>query len=371
MERRWIRRLAPGIAALSAMAAVASTTAGAPPAVWDPPVCAGPPTIGRAQVGAWFRLDPILADGEYIGQWLALGMPEDGTGRRLRLGPESFASGPTNGTVLLGADDGRASSLTLVDVRAACAWAVGSSRDVVRNAILDPRDGAIIESRVDRRTRADLGIWRRGLDATAPVRLLPPIGPDGRFGPTWRTDLAWGEDGTTLIAGSCGEAACRYRLLPVEAGATNATMIDDPGLGALVGMADGRLVTRMACRGLPCPIVSTPLPGGRPDVLDDGAGLAAMGRDERGHSVVVHEVGAAGSSLRSVRPDGSDGRPLPPPPDGLRLVPDATWAMSAVEHQADSLVFGPDGRVAPDTGRTTLVRPFSSDFAGTSDEVAP
>jgi hypothetical protein len=90
---------------------------------------------------------------------------------------------------------------------------VASSTDVIRNGIVAADGVSIVESRVDRRTRADLGVWRRPLDAGAPVRVLPPIGPDARFGPTWLTDLAWSDDDTTLVVGSCGETACRYRLV--------------------------------------------------------------------------------------------------------------------------------------------------------------
>jgi hypothetical protein len=370
MERRCVRRSGPGIAALVAVAAVASTTAGAPQAAWDPPDCRGTPTIGAAPVGAWFRLDPILANGEYIGQWLSLGTTDLGSGRRLRLDQESFATGPANGAILVGVDDGRGSTLTLVDVAQACGWAVGTSRDVIRNAILDPVAGAIVESRVDRRTRADIGIWRRGLDGTPPVRLLPPIEPDDRFGPTWHTDLAWSEDGATLAVGSCGETACRYRLVTAVPEAGETTTIADPTLGALVGLTEGRLVTRRACRGLPCPILSTPISGGAPVALDEAAGVAVMARDENGRSIVVHEVGAAGATLRSIRPDGADRRPVPDPPIGLRLVAGPTWAASAAEHPAESLIFGPDGRVASETPEDTLLRPVSGTLGVTLDEVA-
>ena len=369
MERRWVRRLGPGIAALGAMAAIASTTAGAPAPVWDPPGCAGPAAVATAPVGAWFRLDPILTDGEYVGQWLSLGTPDPGSGRRLELDRESFATGPTNGAVLVGVDDARASSLTLVDVANACAWPIGTSRDVIRNAIVHPSGDSIIESRVDRRSWGDLGIWRRRFDGTPAVRVLPPIGADDRFGPTWRTDLAWGDDGTTLVVGSCGEAACRYRLVMSGAATTAPTTIADPMLGALVGLAGDRLVTRQACRGLPCPIVSTGIHGAVSDVLADDAGLAVMARDERGRTVVVHETDAGGRGIGSMRPDGSDRQVLPAPPFGSRLVADAAWAAGAAEHPADALVFGPDGRVAPDAARSTLLRPLWSEAATPLDEV--
>jgi hypothetical protein len=366
METRWFRRLGPGIAALGAMAAVASTTAGAPPVTWEPPTCPGRPAVGAEPIGAWFRLDPILTDGTYVGQWLALGAADPSGTRRLQLDAESFATGPTNGGVLVGTDDGKASEVSLIDVGPACLWSIATSADVIRNAILDPGGGAILESRVDRRTRADLGIWRRSFDGAQPVRLLPPIGADDRFGPTWWTDLAWSEDGATLVVGSCGETACRYRLLD---GADTAMTIANPSLGALVGVADGRLVTRRACRGLPCPIASTAISSGEVVALDDAAGLAVMARDDRGRSVVVHEVGADGRTLQSIRPAGDDRRSLPDPPTGLRLLPDTAWAGSAAEHPDGSIAFGPDGRVSPDAVRGTLLRPITADAAAALGEV--
>ena len=148
--------------------------------------------------------------------------------RRLDLEPESFVTGPSGGIVLTGSDDGRRSRLSLIDVAAGCAWSLGSSTDVIRNGVLAADGGSIVESRVDRRTRADLGVWRRPLDGSSPARLLPPIAADDRFGPTWLTELAWGDDGSTLVVGSCGETACRYRLLPD----TGAVMtIADPDVG--------------------------------------------------------------------------------------------------------------------------------------------
>ena len=163
--------------------------------------------------------------------------------RRLDLEPELFVTGPSGGTVLTGSDDGRRSRLSLIDVAAGCAWSLGSSTDVIRNGVLAADGGSIVESRVDRRTRADLGVWRRPLDRSSPARLLPPIAADDRFGPTWLTELAWGDDGSTLVVGSCGETACRYRLLPDTGGGH-----DDRGPGR--GFSRGS--RRRPARGARC-----------------------------------------------------------------------------------------------------------------------
>ena len=215
VESRWFRRAGPGIAAIGALAIVASTTLGAPERRWEPSPCAGPPRAGvTAPRGAWYQLDPVIEGGARTGQRLAVGSAGLGS-RTLTLDAESFAAGPFRGTVLVGTDDGRQSRLSLVDVDAGCAWSVGTSRDaVVRRATLAPDGATLFEFRVDRRSRADLGVWRRTLDGRGTaVRVLAPIGADAAFGKTWLTDFAWSDDGSSLAVQSCGEIACRFRVL--------------------------------------------------------------------------------------------------------------------------------------------------------------
>jgi hypothetical protein len=365
METRWVRRLGPGVSALAAVAAIASTTAGAPPATWRPPACAGPPVLAASTVGSWYRLDPTLVDGTLVGQRLSVGAGS-ASARQLDLPPESFATGPSRGAVLAGSDDGRRSQLSLIDIADGCAWSIGSSTDVIRNGLLAGDGRSIIESRVDRRTRADLGIWRRPLDGGAPTPVLPPIAPDERFGPTWVTELAWSDDGSTLVVGSCGETACRYRLVPPRGAVTT---VADASVGSLVGVADDRLVARQACRGLPCPIVSLDIRGGGPDSLADAAGRAVLARDTSGRSVVVYEEDPEGSDLRAVEPDGDGAITLAAPPPGLRLVADAAWSGGAAERRADQLVFGPDGRLPIDGSRRALLRQVGGESTLALDEV--
>ncbi len=367
METRWVRRAGPGVAVIGALAVIASTTAGAPPPAWDPPACAGPAAVGAASIGAWFRLDPVIVDGAISGQRLTLGRADMSVPWQLEVDAESFASGPVGGTVLVGTDAGRASELSLIDLGTGCRWSLAAARDVVRNAIISPDGRSIVESRVDRRSRADLGIWRRPLVGGSATRLLPPIDADDRFGPTWRTELGWAADYDTLVVGSCGEAACRYRMLPASGDAV--TTIADPALGAVVGLAKAHLVTHAACRGMPCPLISVDIASGTRTTIHDAAGLAVLSRDEQGRSVVVHEIGADGGSLRSVGPDGLDERPLPSAPRGLRLVGDLAWAASAAEHPRDRLLFGPDGRLPVDGARPALLRAPSANETVSLGEV--
>ena len=365
METRWFRRIGPGIAALGAVAAIASTTSGAPPPAWRPPACQGPPALTRSSIGTWYRLDPTLVEGTYVGQRLTVGAA-DILPRQLDLAAESFATGPAAGAVLVGSDDGRRSRLSLIDVANGCAWPVATSTDVVRNAILATDGRSIVESRVDRRTRADLGIWRRPLDGSAALQVLAPIEPDDRFGRTWLTDLAWGDDGATLVVGSCGETACRYRSLQ-EPGAV--LTVADPTLGSLVGLAGDRLVTREACRGLPCPIVSVDVRDGERASLADAAGDAVLARDPAGRSVVVYASDLDGSVLEGVAADGEGHIALAPPPPGFRLVAGPSSSGAAAEHAPDRVVLGPDGRLPLDGSRRALLRKVGDESVVALDEV--
>lgn len=348
VDSRWFRRAGPGIAAIGAVALVASTTAGARPASWVPPECDGMPRIGSAPAGTWYRIDPTIVDGVRSGQRLTLGGPRTAAVRGLDLDPESFASGPFAGTVIAGTDDGATSRLSLVDVGAGCAWSIDRSVDVVRRATLTPDGSALIEFRVDRTTRADLGVWRRPLvDRGAGHRILPPMELDERFGPTWLTELSWSDDGSLLAVESCGEVACRIRWLDVRTGASGS--VSDPTLGSMVGLTRDSLVAHGACRGLPCPLLSVALDDGRVTSVVRSAGQAVLARDAQDGDRVVYERDAEGRSVASIGLDRSAGLTLPADRAGRRLIAGPAWAGGAAEVPAGWIAFGPDGRL-PITG---------------------
>jgi len=360
VELVWFRRAGPGIAAIGAVVLVASTTVGARPASWQPPQCDGMPRIGSAPVGTWYRIDATIVDGVRSGQRLTVAGPGTAAVRGLDLDPESFASGPFAGTVLAGTDDGATSRLSLIDVGAGCAWSIDRSDDVVRRATLTPDGSTLIEFRVDRMSRADRGVWRRPLvDRGAVERILPPIGPDERFGPTWLTELSWSDDGTLLAVESCGEVACRIRWLDVRTGVSGA--VSDPTLGGLVGITSDRLVAHGACRGLPCPLRSVALVHGGISTIVPSAGKAVLTRDARGRHVLVYERDADGSSVASIGLDGSAGRVLPADRAGRRLIAGPAWAASAAEVPAGWIAFGPDGRLPIAGPVGALLRHVSDD----------
>ncbi len=353
VESRWLRRAGPGIAALGAVALIVSTTVGAPARTWQPPACPGQPHIGARPIGAWYRLDPSLVDGARTGQRLVVGRA-GGAAQTMRLDAESFATGPLRGTILVGSDDGDSSRLSLVDVAAGCAWSLGLTTDVIRHATVAADGVSVFEFRVDRRSRTDLGVWRRSLDgSTDPVRILAPIATDMRFGRTWLTRLSWSDDGQRLAVASCGEVACRYRLLdPVS---NDVRHVVDPSLGDLVGFGADRLVAHGACRGLPCPLLSVGNDGSVVTLADD-AGQAVIAHDDAGGPVVVHEVDVDGHGLRQIGLDGSDPLALDVDPDGRRLVAGPARSESAAEHDPAWLLFGPDGRLPIDGPVGALLR---------------
>ena len=321
VESRWLRWIGPGIVALGAVALIGSTTVGAGTRTWAPRACAGPPTDrpprrarstpatpGDLAAAPWFRLDPVAADdGSLGGQRLVVGRFGATLTRTLDLPAESFAAGPFGRTVLTGADDGSTSRLELVDVVGRCSWLVATERDVIRRATIDPAGATVYEMRVDRATRADLGIWRRGLDAASPAeRILDPIAPDARFGITFSTEFAWDLAGERLAVQSCGEFACRTRVLDPRGGPVR--VLDAPDLGLLVGVDGERVVTYADCHGLPCPIVSTDIATGTRTVARRCRRTATLVRTADG-ARLVHETSAdRDRGLRSVALDGGGHR---------------------------------------------------------------
>jgi hypothetical protein len=381
-ETRWLRLLGRGIVALVAVLGVASTTVGAATRPWTPGACLTGPTdlVGAARevtprvptelmATAWFRLDPVAGDdGSLAGQHLVLGRFGDPATRSLDLPAESFAAGPFGGIVLVGSDDGATSRLEAVDVASGCAWLLGTDRDVIRRATMDPSGTAVYEMRVARDTRADLGIWRRRIDTAGPTeRFLAPISPDARFGRTFSTEFMWDTAGQRLAIQSCGEIACRTRLVTPDGGQTRT--IDDPDLGLLVGVDGDQVVTYAACTGLPCQIVSSDATTREERVLADAAGFATLIHGSAG-TMLVHERGpdpAAG--ITTVPLGGGPSVRLAAIPNGGRLVAPSFGAGSAARLPADWILLTADGRSPIDPAdRRPLLRHLTDGLTVPLDE---
>lgn len=369
VESRWVRRVGPGLAAVLAVTAVATTTLGARGAPWDPPPCPAT-TIGWTDMpGTWWRMDPRLVDGRLVGQRLTLGGPGVARPRSLDLPPESFAAGPVRGQVLVGTDDGAQSTLRAIDVGRGCAIAVGTSSDVIRRATVSPDRRSIVEFRVGRGSRTDLGVYERPLTGTGPSRrILAPIAADPAFGPTWTTEFAWSPDGRRLAIQSCGAIACRTRVL--DRSDASVRLIADRRLGDMVGITGTRLVLREACGGLPCALVAIDVVNGSRVTLHDAAGLATLTVGPGGRPMLVHEVGADGRAMRSVGVDGRDAASVPADPLGRRLLDGPARSGAAVEPGPGVVVLGPDGRISLDGPAVAILRRLSDGASLRFDEVS-
>jgi len=366
VESRWLRWVGPGVVALGAVGFIASTTLGAGVRPWIPSVCAGSPpdlvaaardhqpaALAELRASPWYRLDPTLDRvGALAGQRMAFGLAGDRTSRTIDLPPESFAAGPFGAVVLVGSDDGIASRLQAVDAARGCAWPVARESDVIRRATIDRTGTSIYEMRVDRTTRADLGIWRRSVDGSGAVRVLDPIPPDPRYGRTFSTEFTWDVAGDRLAVQSCGELACRIRV--VAPGGGSIATLAEPDLGTLIGLDRDLAVSYEACRGLPCPIVSTDLRTGDRRLLAPEAGLAVMIPSADGARLVYETGGGVHRILRSVASDGIAARDLGPLPDDDRLLPSAIPAAAALSLPRGWVLLAPDGRLPADAGTARL-----------------
>jgi len=379
---RWIRSLGPGVVALTVFAAVASTTLGAGDRPWAPATCGAssaqllaaarvptPATVNDLGTEPWFRVDATLdRDGALRTQRLVVGIGAGRARRASELPGESFVAGPFGRVLLIGTDDGSESRLVAYDVARDCAWAVASEQDVIRRATLDPASATVYETRVERASRTDLGVWRRALDATEPaVAVLgaPPV--DERFGRTFSTEFAWDESATRLAVQSCGELACRTRFVVAPPGTADPPL--DPEAGPLVGLDGDEMVAFAACRGRPCPIVSTNLVSGARRTIEPLADRASLVSAPDRVRVVVETVDRGARRMAALDVDDDIGV-LIGSDDGLDLVTPLD-AGSGMRVPPGWVLLGPDGRLP---GDQTTIRPrltrVSDGLTVVLDEVA-
>jgi hypothetical protein len=337
---RWLR-LAP-LAVVIATGALGMSRpvagAGVGPA-WDPPPCPATDTGGPPGSGTWYRLDPVLdRSGTLTARRLTTGiagLPQ----RRLDLAPESFASGPAGGLVLTGEDDGSLSRLRLLDPARGCATAVADEPAVIRSALFDPDEHSIIEHRVDRATRADLGVWRRTIGGSA-VRVLDGLEPDPELGPTFSTDLLVAADGRIVVS-SCAMEACRIRVLDPATGIIGHAR----GTGPALGVAGRSAVVRAACSGLPCPVEAIDLTTGRRTLLAEDAGAAVLGGPAS--MDLVYEAGGEGVKVLGI----ATGRRTDAREAGGTPLAAGSTATAGAEAPPGRVALAPRGRPAATTMR--------------------
>lgn len=332
---RWLALAAPvALAAVASPTLPASTGALAAMPAAERPCPAASARARAPSRPAWYRLDAVLdARGTLVGQQLVAGVGEERWSASLP--PESFASGPVGALVLVGDDDGERSRLRTLDAAAGCWAEVGTSSDVVRSAVLMPGGQRAYEHRVERATRRDLGVWERDLETgrAGASPLLAGLPPDPAYGPTFATSVLAAADGR-LVVSSCGERACRTRVVDPASGQVAAV----GGTGPAAGVVGGRLIALEACGGLPCPLDAFDLASGDRERLRDAGGLAVVAPDPPGAIVLAGEDGLEVLRLgaRAAAVPGTAG-----------LVPllAASTAVSGAEAPRGRVALAPDGLV--------------------------
>jgi hypothetical protein len=302
---------------------------------------AGGDAVGTVRGAAWYRLDPILdAAGGLAGQRLIVGRVGRAGGFELPLGVEAFASGPSGGRILVGSDDGHRSVVRIVDVARRCSVTIHEGRELVRRAIFDTAGGGIIEFRLERRSRADLGVWSRPANGAKATRLVEPLRPNERIGRIFATGLSWSGDGRRLVVTSCGEAACLARIVDRATGRVRT--VDDPQIGEVIGLVGDDLIAYGGCPSLPCEIVAMDLRTGRVRDIATLAGLATVAVVEK-RGVVAFEDYTARGHVRLGPLDGTERRTVPLD-KGMRLVPGSDRALAAIELPAGVIAVAEDSR---------------------------
>ncbi len=250
-----------------------------------------------------------------------------------------------------------------------CAYPLAVEADVVRRATIDRATGTVVETRVRRSDRADLGVWRRPLDASGDARrILEPLPADDRFGRTFSTELSWDVAGSGLAVQTCGERACRTRFVGPDDASTAA--IADPELGVLIGFDRDRLVAYEACRGLPCAIVSIDRTDGRRFVVDPFGGRAVVVADVSGSRLLRVVQEGTGRRLRSTALDGSTPADAGPVPDGLDVLSPVLDPGAGTRLPAGWLLLAAEGRLtAPPPGVRPELRRIADGTSVPIDEV--
>lgn len=349
---RWLKVAPLALAIAAGVVGIGRPMAGAagdPP--WEPPPCPGGAASGPPGAGAWYRLDPVLdRRGALASMKLTVGAA-GAAGRWVALAPESFASGPVGGLVLTGSDDGSASHLQVLDPGRGCASAVADEAAVIRSAVLAPDGRAVYQHRVDRRTRADLGVWRQALGegqraAGEAVRVLPGLTADEVHGRTFTTELLIAPDGR-LVVSSCGLEACRDRVLDPSSGTVG--LVERIGSG--LGVVGGRLIARDVCAGDPCAVLAVDLASGGRRVVAERASAAAVD----GGSLVYEADGSRVASL-----DLATGRTSGPLDAGGVPLRRGSLAQAGAEVPGGSVALAPGGRPTATATRVLDVRHMTS-----------
>jgi hypothetical protein len=263
---------------------------------------------GPSRPGTWWKtIDSVDASGALVNRQLFLG---EGTAAaaNAQLPVESSVSGPIDGLVVVTSDDGRHSTIVLVDVASRCSLTIDDRADVVRNAIIDPHDGAVFAHVVARDTRADLGtfrIARTGSAWSATLAAGPLTGALAtEVGQVFGTGLAVDAGSRHLAVQSCTDLACLTRVFDLSKPGATPAIVRGQDQGPLLGFAGKDPIAWAACLGNPCAIDAWDVATGHARQLAAGADAAGLTRD--GRRLVAMLASTTGSALAEI--DAATGR---------------------------------------------------------------
>ncbi len=314
---------------------------------------AGP---AEAAPGSWWTsVERLDSGGTLLGRRLSIGLSGAPTTGGLDLPPESFVSGPVSGLIVVAADDGSRSTVRILSTAATCSIVIHETAAVVRTAIIDRHNHAVVAHLIDRSTRADLGTWRLPISpgGTSEARLVaPPLGDLARsVGTVWGTGLLLDTQGSHLAVQSCTDLGCLTRVFDLRHPSAAPTVIRGVDEGPMLGFAGGTLVTWAACPGYPCAILAWDAGAGsttpRHRVIVAAANAAAMTAD--GRRLVAMQADEAGA--RAIELDPGSGRlsHLRGFAAGRRPLANDANATSGLEVAANEVAIGPavpDGSAA-------------------------
>lgn len=261
---------------------------------------------GLRDASGW-RLEPSLDPGGSLTGWRLLAGRAGARAATVDLPPASAVSGPTDGRLVIASDDGRRSTITMTTA-GGCSEELLRWPAVIRQAVLVPGTQDVAFHAVRRSDRSDLGVWRLSPGRGGPRRVLDGL-EDGdpivhAVGLVWSTTLRTDATGDTLAVQSCGEAACRTRVLDLRSGDVRRLGSGDDG--AMVGVGGGWLIGFSACKGLPCQLTATAVADGRQRVLAPSA-WSATTTVRAGRMVVLAVAGALDAPEHQLI-DPEDGR---------------------------------------------------------------
>jgi hypothetical protein len=351
-KRRWPIFAGPPLILIVATLLIARpepvAEAARPLAIHQISTCAAPEEVTGsfdARPGSWWKSTERLdAAGTLLGRRLSIGKGAIAAGS-LDLPVESSVSGPVGGLIVVTADDGSRSTVRVVSVAAGCGVVIHETDAVVRAAILNRHDHAVLAHLVDRSTRVDLGTWRIAIApaAASGARLVAPALGDlaPTVGTVWGTGLLLDAQGSHLAVQSCADLGCLTRVFDLGHSAAAPLVIRGVDEGPMLGFAGGMLVTWAACPGFPCSILAWGPGTRRSRLLLSAAGAAAMTAD--GRRVVALQADASGT--RAIELDPGTGRlsRLRGLAAGLRPLANLATATVGLEVAANEVAIGIPG----------------------------